>query len=129
MLTTEVENDQTLKVGNDRTVTIKGNEKVTIEQGDQSTEVKLGDVSVKVDVGSITMEAMQSITLTVGSNSVNRAVIATAALWSNSARASGVVCDHAGKASCAARAASSACADDASGAIPTISSVAGFTTS
>jgi type VI secretion system secreted protein VgrG len=67
---TEVENDQTLKVDNDRTVTITGNEKVTIEQGDQTTDVKLGNISVKAEAGAITVEAMQSITLKVGQNSV-----------------------------------------------------------
>ena len=68
---TEVENDQTLTVGNDRTVTIqKGNEKVTLEMGDQTTELKLGNISVKCDLGSITMEAMQAITLKVGQSSV-----------------------------------------------------------
>jgi type VI secretion system secreted protein VgrG len=69
-MTTEVEHDQKLSVGNDRTVDIVGNEKVTLKQGSQTTELKLGDVSLKVDVGSITMEALQSITLKVGQSSV-----------------------------------------------------------
>ena len=69
-MTTEVEHDQKLSVGNDRTVEIVGNEKVTLKQGSQTTELKLGDVSLKVDVGSITMEALQSITLKVGQSSV-----------------------------------------------------------
>lgn len=69
--TLTVDNDQTLTIENDRTVTInKGNEKVTLKQGDQTTELKLGNISVKCDLGSITMEAMQSITLKVGTNSV-----------------------------------------------------------
>ncbi|HYX04297.1 MAG TPA: type VI secretion system tip protein TssI/VgrG [Reyranella sp.] len=74
-----VENDQTLKVDHDRTVTVKNNETVTIkegnqsntvEMGNQSNRVKMGNISEKVDLGSITVEAMQSITLKVGSNSV-----------------------------------------------------------
>jgi type VI secretion system secreted protein VgrG len=69
-MTTEVEHDQKLKVDNDRTVIVTGNEKVTIEQGNQTTEVKLGDISVKADLGSITVEALQSITLKVGQNSI-----------------------------------------------------------
>jgi len=69
-MTTEVEHDQKLSVGNDRTVDIVGNEKVTLKQGSQTTELKLGDVSLRVDVGSITMEALQSITLKVGQSSV-----------------------------------------------------------
>jgi type VI secretion system secreted protein VgrG len=68
---TEVENDQTLTVENDRTVTInKGDETVTLKQGNQTTELKLGNISVKCDLGSITMEAMQSIILKVGMNSI-----------------------------------------------------------
>ncbi len=50
--------------------------------------------------------------ITSGSRSWKRALIASAAFASSSARASGVVCDHAGNASCAARAASSAWADE-----------------
>src|SRR3954447_23362004 len=53
----------------------------------------------------------------------------SAALASSSERCCGVVCDHAGKAAAAAAAAASASAADASGARPTTSSVAGFTTS
>ena len=56
--------------------------------------------------------------ITVGSRSLKRALIAAPAFASSSARTSGVVCDQAGNASCAARAASSACAADASGATP-----------
>ena len=68
---TEVENDQTLTVENNRSVTInKGNETVTLKQGDQTTALKLGNISVKCDLGSITMEAMQAITLKVGQSSV-----------------------------------------------------------
>jgi type VI secretion system secreted protein VgrG len=95
-LTTEVEHDQTLKVdncrivnvkqnetvtiGQDRTVTIdKGNDKlelnsgnrsVTVDKGNDALDIKMGNLSIKADMGKIEVEAMQSITLTVGSNSV-----------------------------------------------------------
>lgn len=96
-LTTEVENNQLLDVGHDRTVKVKNNETVTIKEGDQSNtvekgnqttdikmgdqtntvdmgnqtnEVKMGNISVKAGLGSITMEAMQSITLKVGQSQV-----------------------------------------------------------
>ncbi len=113
-LTTEVENDQTLKVdncrivkikqdetveiGNNRSVTIKsgndtldvktgnrsvsvdqgnhaldvkmGNRSVSVGQGNDTLDVKMGNISIKAGTGKIEMQAMQSITLTVGSNSV-----------------------------------------------------------
>lgn len=93
--TTEVEHDQTLKVDNcrvvtvkqDETVTIKGKQSITVtgnrtievsqgnlsetvDQGNYSLDVSMGNISVKADVGQITLEAMQSITLTVGQNSI-----------------------------------------------------------
>lgn len=95
-LTTEVENDQTLKVDNCRIVTVKkdetvtigqnrsvtidkgndtlelnsGNRSVKVDQGNDALDIKMGNLSIKADMGKIEVEAMQSITLTVGSNSV-----------------------------------------------------------
>jgi type VI secretion system secreted protein VgrG len=96
-LMVEIENDETRTVGHDqtktvqnaRTVTIKAsNDSLTLEQGNRSTElktgndaltldqgnlshaIKMGNVSVKCDLGSITLEAMQTITLKVGQNTV-----------------------------------------------------------
>ena len=82
----EVENDQTTTVGHDQTLTvdncrvvtvkkdetvsISNNRAVTIEQGNDALDVKLGNLSIKADAGKIELEAMQSITLTVGANSV-----------------------------------------------------------
>ncbi|WP_376099411.1 type VI secretion system Vgr family protein [Roseomonas sp. CCTCC AB2023176] len=72
--------DHTEKVKNNRTTTIEdGNEKLTVAKGDMSTEVsmgnqdnrvKMGNITEKVDLGSNTSEAMQSITLKVGQNSI-----------------------------------------------------------
>ncbi|SRR5579875_743170 len=78
-LTTEVEHDETRTVGNDRTTTIIRNETKTIDQGDetitlhtgnQTILLNMGNQSTKADLGSITMEALQSITLKVGENSI-----------------------------------------------------------
>lgn len=52
---------QTLKVNKDRTTTIGMNDKMTVEKG---------NYDVKVSMGKITMEAMQSIELKVGGNSI-----------------------------------------------------------
>jgi type VI secretion system secreted protein VgrG len=88
-----VENDDKLTVGNDRSVTIKRDESYTIERdqkvkitrnqdtkidgkhtvtvkNDQSYTVSKGNFSHKVSMGKATHQAMQSITLKVGSNSV-----------------------------------------------------------
>ncbi len=93
--TTEVEHDQTLTVDNCRVVTVKkdetvdiqgkqtitvkgnrtievtqGNLATTVDQGNSSLDVTTGNISVKAAAGAITVEAMQSITLKVGSNSI-----------------------------------------------------------
>jgi len=75
-----VENNQTINVGNDQSVTIErgnqtntvkmGNQTNTVEMGNQSNVVKMGNVDVKVNLGAISVEAMQSITLKVGQSSV-----------------------------------------------------------
>lgn len=77
-LTTRVEHDQTLKVDNCRIVTVAVNEtveigknrSVTIDKGNDKLDIKMGNLSIKADMGKIEVEAMQSITLTVGSNFV-----------------------------------------------------------
>jgi type VI secretion system secreted protein VgrG len=95
-LTTEVENDQTLKVDNCRIVNVKkdetveigenrsvsigngndtlnvktGNRSVKISTGNDTLDVSTGNISIKADAGKIDIQAMQSITLTVGSNSL-----------------------------------------------------------
>lgn len=77
-MTTEVENDQNLSVDHDRSVTVKGKETVTIKgdrthevsEGNESLTVSMGNITVKADAGTITLQAMQSITLKVGSNTL-----------------------------------------------------------
>ncbi len=84
---TEVENNDTQSVDNDRTITVKGkhtetitgdtaitvqqgNHSTTVSQGNQSTEINLGNQTTKVDVGSASHEAMQQIQLKVGENTI-----------------------------------------------------------
>lgn len=88
-LTVSVENDETRTVDNARTTTIdKGNDTLTLKQGNRSESIKMGndgltvemgngsaqfkmgDYSIKCDLGSITLEAMQKITLKVGSSTI-----------------------------------------------------------
>ena len=91
----EVENDETVTIGhnrtetvtNDETITIKGkrteevtgNETITVDQGNRSltvsmgndsTEIKTGNQTIKADLGSIDETAMQEIKLTVGQSSI-----------------------------------------------------------
>lgn len=75
---TQVENDLTLKVDNCRIVTVaaddaltvKGNRRVVVKNGNYAEEVSLGNYTLKANAGSVTIEALQSITLKVGANSV-----------------------------------------------------------
>ena len=72
--------DQTIEIQNDRTVTLNegndtltvktGNRVTTLDQGNDTKQLKMGDHSVKVDVGKSTTEAMTSIELKVGGNSI-----------------------------------------------------------
>ncbi|HWC98587.1 MAG TPA: type VI secretion system tip protein VgrG, partial [Candidatus Sulfopaludibacter sp.] len=78
---TEIYKDETLtvKTGNQTTTVEKGNQATTIKMGNQtdevsmgnqSTTIKMGNQSTKLDLGAATHEAMQSITLKVGQNSI-----------------------------------------------------------
>lgn len=87
--TEKVDNNETVTIQQDRSVTVaQGNESLKVQAGNRSVEVaqgnnalkvdmgnhsvgvSMGNISVKADLGSITLEAMQSITLKVGMNSV-----------------------------------------------------------
>lgn len=48
----------------------KGDFTRTVDKGNETTTIKMGDHILKTSLGSIMMEAMQSITLKVGSNSI-----------------------------------------------------------
>jgi type VI secretion system secreted protein VgrG len=60
----------TIKMGNQSTELNQGNQSTTLDMGNQSIELKMGNQSTKADLGQISMEAMQSITLTVGESSI-----------------------------------------------------------
>jgi type VI secretion system secreted protein VgrG len=87
--TVDIQNNQTVKVKQDHTLTVtdgnhsvtvsQGNHSVTVSQGNQSvkvamgnqtTEVSMGNITVKAGMGSISTQAMQSIELVVGQNSI-----------------------------------------------------------
>lgn len=72
--------DQTVDIYNNRTVTLdQGNDALTVKMGNRTAEIKqgndeitvgMGNRTVKVSSGKIAEEAMQSIELKVGQNSV-----------------------------------------------------------
>ncbi len=78
--TASIGGSRTTYIGQDRSTTIDkgddtlelkhGSRSVRIKEGSLSTRLDMGDVSVKADLGGITLEAMQSITLKVGDNSI-----------------------------------------------------------
>jgi type VI secretion system secreted protein VgrG len=86
--TTTIQVDETKTVHGKETITIdgnqsteitQGNQTITLDQGNQTTELKMGNQSTTLDMGnqstnvqmgSISAQAMQSITLTVGGNSI-----------------------------------------------------------
>ena len=64
--------EQTIEIQTgDRTITIgQGSDELEISQGDRKTTLKMGDRTTKLDLGKDSTEAMQSIELKVGSNSI-----------------------------------------------------------
>jgi type VI secretion system secreted protein VgrG len=76
---TEIENNDTVKIGNSETVSIKKGRTTTIESAGDSLTVQDGgitvtaqqqDIAVEASSGSITVTAMTSIKLMVGDNSI-----------------------------------------------------------
>lgn len=62
---------QTVTIQKDRTTELKtGNDSLTVSQGNRDVKIKMGNESYKLDLGKSTKEAMQSIELKVGSNSI-----------------------------------------------------------
>jgi type VI secretion system secreted protein VgrG len=69
--TVEIDNTQTIKVAQGRSATINaGGDSLKVEGGDHSVEVSTGNIAWKASAGAITGEALQSITLKVGGNSI-----------------------------------------------------------
>jgi type VI secretion system secreted protein VgrG len=60
----------TVKTGNDTHEVSQGNRAVTIDMGNDALTIKMGNQTVKLNAGASSTEAMQSITLTVGQNSI-----------------------------------------------------------
>jgi type VI secretion system secreted protein VgrG len=60
----------TVKTGDHSTKVKMGNHSTELSLGDHSTKLSVGNHSLKMDVGSSTVEALQSITLKVGANSL-----------------------------------------------------------
>jgi type VI secretion system secreted protein VgrG len=60
----------TVKQGNDTHDIKQGDRKVTIEMGNDNLKIQMGNQTVKLDMGASSTEAMQSITLKVGQNSI-----------------------------------------------------------
>lgn len=64
-------NDElTLSVGNRKTVLKQGNDSLELAMGNESHTVKMGNFAVKCSLGAVTIEAMQKITLKVGTNTI-----------------------------------------------------------
>lgn len=59
-----------LKMGNQTTALDQGNQDTTLKMGNQSTKLKMGNQTTKLDLGKSTTQAMQSIELKVGGNSI-----------------------------------------------------------
>jgi type VI secretion system secreted protein VgrG len=59
-----------INTGNETLNVKTGNRVTNVNTGNDTTNVKMGNYTVKVSLGKITMEAMQSIELKVGANSV-----------------------------------------------------------
>ncbi|WP_270938632.1 type VI secretion system Vgr family protein [Falsiroseomonas oryzae] len=62
--------EETVETGNYKTQVKTGNYDALVDTGNYKLGVKSGSVDVKADAGAITIEAAQSITLKVGSNTV-----------------------------------------------------------
>jgi type VI secretion system secreted protein VgrG len=67
---TQGNHSTTLNQGNQSTKLDMGNQSTTLDKGNQSIKLAMGNQSTNVDLGKIDITAMQSITLTVGANSI-----------------------------------------------------------
>ncbi|OYV15495.1 MAG: ImpA family type VI secretion-associated protein [Methylococcaceae bacterium NSP1-2] len=71
-----IENNETRKIGldkkdaGDQTIEIHNNRTITLNEGNDTKTVKLGNHVINVNAGKSTIEAMTSIELKVGSNSI-----------------------------------------------------------
>ncbi len=64
-------NDElTLSAGDRSTVLKQGNDTLELSMGNETHTVKMGNFQIKCNMGAVTIEAMQKITLKVGSNTL-----------------------------------------------------------
>jgi type VI secretion system secreted protein VgrG len=78
--TLEVEGNNTITITGNRALTIKqgnetikldtGNQSVTLSMGNRETKIEMGNDTTKLSLGASSTEAMQSIELKVGANSI-----------------------------------------------------------
>jgi type VI secretion system secreted protein VgrG len=70
--TLTVTGDQSTEItqGNQSNLVDMGNQTNELKMGNQTTTLDMGNITTKCSLGSITMQAMQSITLQVGPNSI-----------------------------------------------------------
>ncbi|WP_156256226.1 type VI secretion system Vgr family protein [Sandarakinorhabdus oryzae] len=70
--TTTIKMDETLTVeqGNRETTVSQGNDTHTLSMGNRTTNVKMGNDKLQIDLGKQETQAMQSIELKVGANSI-----------------------------------------------------------
>jgi type VI secretion system secreted protein VgrG len=70
--TTIKQGNRTVEIdqGNESTTIKQGNRTVEIDQGNDTLTIKQGNLSIQMNAGSGTIEAAQTITLKVGSNSI-----------------------------------------------------------
>ncbi len=62
--------DLSLDMGNRSAVLKQGNDSLELKMGNETHKLKMGNFEVKCSLGAVTIEAMQKITLKVGSNSI-----------------------------------------------------------
>ncbi len=70
--TVTVKDDQTITVeqGNRKVSLKQGNDELTVEMGNLTTKVSMGNITIKAELGKIAIEAMQEISLKVGTSSI-----------------------------------------------------------
>ena len=70
--TVTVKDDQTITVeqGNRKVAVKQGNDELKVDMGNLTTKVSMGNITIKADLGKISIEAMQEVSIKVGSSSI-----------------------------------------------------------
>jgi len=69
--TTKLDRTATVTEGNEKLTVNKGNMNTQVDMGNYDRLVRMGNISEKASLGAITIEAMQSITLTCGASKIH----------------------------------------------------------